>query len=225
MVVLRHPKISHATFRFYAMLRALAWGENKLRINVDVLATVTGLGRTSLLEHARSLRLRNALLWHCAEDVFECLFVDLSDDGSFFSANPEIPDLLNPESLKEIPKKESKKSESGKTGFEPKATVTQVCEAYERLLGYTPATMAKGETKAAKWIGERYTVAELEQVYTYYKAQPFWLDKPLTLRQLANLLPEYLLSKGRTYAAPRPPDDPAQLERDLKLKAELDALG
>jgi hypothetical protein len=151
--------------------------------------------------------------------VFECLFTVPSDDEKNFSSDPKTSDLLIPETLKEITEKTPKNSESENFGFAPKATATQVCETYTQLLGYTPANLARGETKAAKWIGQRYSLAELEAAYRYYKAQPFWHDKPLTLRQLQTLLPEYLLAKGRTHATPVQPDDPGQLERDLRLKA------
>ena len=73
----------------YAKLRALAWGEPTFKMELEALLRETGLTRTRLFEYARLLRLSNALLWHCADSVFECSFMGDGDE----SRNPVKRDL------------------------------------------------------------------------------------------------------------------------------------
>lgn len=220
MHVLLNPDVSHAEFRFYTLLRALSWGKDSLQVPLKDLVDLSGYKPASVYAHARALRDHNALLWHCAEDVFECVFTKAGQSDKFFlPVSGDLESLISSPSLKDS-KRGRINSDSRSPRIEPKATLAQVLEAHVQLLGYRPAHYAKGETKAAKWIGDHYTVADLEAAYRYYKAQPFWHDKPLTLRQLQTLLPEYLASQGVSHATSLQPDDPGQLERDLQLKAE-----
>lgn len=65
-------------------------------------------------------------------------------------------------------------------------------DAYVIALGYSVEDWAAGESKAAKAIGEKYTVPQFNSAYAYYKAMTFWQDQRLSLRKMASLMPEYL---------------------------------
>lgn len=80
--------VSNGAYRFLGKLRALAWGEPTLRLGLDRLMELTGLGQSQVYEYARLLRDRNWLLFSCAQSVFECSFTDAP-----IPENPEKPTL------------------------------------------------------------------------------------------------------------------------------------
>lgn len=95
--------------------------------------------------------------------------------------------------------------ESGKTrpaGADCQGAGTRAIQSeYVRLLGYAVTDWAAGEAKAARAIGERYTVGELRAAYEHYKAQPFWSDKRLSLAYLAKNMAEALRHQTNGHGA------------------------
>lgn len=77
IALLRDEHVSHAAYRFYCKLRALAWGEPTLRMELSKLYAEAELGQSQVYEYARLLRDRGGLLFRCADGVFECSFPDL----------------------------------------------------------------------------------------------------------------------------------------------------
>jgi hypothetical protein len=93
--IIRDSEITLAAFRFYCKLRALAWQKRTVRMAITELMEETGLSRTRLYEYARALRDRSALLWQCADDVFEYSFNPLTyDDQQLAADNPEKRDAI-----------------------------------------------------------------------------------------------------------------------------------
>lgn len=218
--LMNSESVTHPVFRFFCKLRALAWGKDKLRIDLDILMDSVSLKRSAVYEYARSLELHGALLWHCAADVFECSFTSVSDDKS---GNPPVADLLIKDSTSMNRKKSkrledhknkriSKSASSGLADSPVKASTRQITDEYVRLLGYDPGDWAEGESKAAKWIGEHYTVEEFREAYRHFKARKFWSDKRLTLRHLRTQIQEYFKS-----AIPH-----SALQTDAEVQAEFD---
>jgi len=81
--------------------------------------------------------------------------------------------------------------------FSPASTTQSIQAEYERLLGYKlNGAWASGESKAAKKIAQAYTPAQLATAYQHYKADKFWREKRLTLRYLADQMPEFFKGKS-----------------------------
>ena len=67
----------------------------------------------------------------------------------------------------------------------------EIKKAYESLLGYSlHGEWKAGEGRAAKIIGQSFTVDQLSEAYKHYKADKFWKDKRLTLHYLSEQMPE-----------------------------------
>jgi len=71
------------------------------------------------------------------------------------------------------------------------STTREIQDRYCELLGRKPKNWASGESTAAKEIAESYTSEQLSEAYQHYKSQTFWRDKRLTLRYLAQQMPEF----------------------------------
>lgn len=203
-------------------------------MDITTLMHATGLSRTRLFEYARLLRVSNALLWHCAGSVFECSFVNDSDPDSGESRNPGKRDLPSKdpppskipqktESRKErIESAKSRKAGIPESGISAKAEMRQITDEYIRLLEYKPDNWAEGEGKAAKQIGQHFTVEEFREAYQYFKAQKFWHDKRLTLRHLKTHIDDYFIARrnGRIGNAPAASSSPMNAE-DVRREFEL----
>lgn len=74
----------------------------------------------------------------------------------------------------------------------PPATTRAITDAYVALLGFDPGTWAAGESTAAKWIAERYTVEKFQAAYRHFKAQKFFEDKRVSLRYLKQNIGDYV---------------------------------
>lgn len=208
---LNDPTIPHAVFRFYCKLLALAWGgEAGLRIEVDDLMTAVGLQRSAVFEYARSLQLHSALLWQCAGDVFECSFTGVAPESADpLRAESAYIDPLTSKTLKktkrsEVKEDSAKSDKSGSADSQPKATTRQITDEYTRLLGHPHIKWAEGESSAAKWIGQRFTVLEFAEAYHFYKAQKFWQGKRLTLRYIQSNIADYFTSRDASAVSTSP---------------------
>lgn len=193
---LNNNNISNAAFRFLCRLKALAWGKETLKIDVDDLKDETGLEKSALFEHARLLQLNNALLWRCAGSVFECSFPAVVE-------NPENAEIAILSSLTSASSKTSKTRKTKakdsqnpeNADFKPKATTRQITDEYQHLLGRVVTDWAEGEASAAKEIAKWFTVEEFREAYQYFKSQRFWSDKRLPLRWLKNNIADYFAGK------------------------------
>lgn len=107
--ILRDEQVSNAAYRFYNKLRALAWGEASLSIEMSKLFSETGLGQSQVYEYARLLRDRGGLLFRCADGVFECSFPDVV-------SLPDIPEMPTLSLSKTKNKNPAERGRSGKTG-------------------------------------------------------------------------------------------------------------
>jgi hypothetical protein len=209
-------------------LRALAWGQDETPpISMHQLCVETGKSQATLYGHMRLLRLRGALRWRPAGPTeiivtFEPGFWNsgnlestgnptavnsaenpAKNDTFQLSKNLEKPVKgLKDQPLKPKPKnKPFQNSGNLENGQATGAGTNAIKDAYVRLLGYKPDSWAAGEAVAAKAIGEKYTVVQLEQAYQHYKNQPFWKDKKLNLRYLKQQMPEFF----QNHKAPSKP--------------------
>lgn len=169
-------------------LMALSWGKDETPpISLSEFSELTGKSIPTLYAHMGLLRLWGALRWRPSGNA--TIIVELLDGlrpvGN--SENSEVPDSLNHPSIKStrtrIKTSDSENSEILENQNPSNKTVP-IKDKYCELLGYTPDGWAEGEGKAAKAIGEKYSVEDFEKVYQHMKAQPFWQDKHLMLRQV-----------------------------------------
>jgi len=133
-----------------------------------------------------------------------------------FNPVPVPVPVPNPVPIHE--ERETTASQSRKVRETPEKTkqIYGIFAAYCRGLGIDPQTIPKdqrsGYLKPAAGILEAgYTVEQVEQCTREVKAQPFWQDKRLHLRHVADELPQWKLGGKRNGAATRrgPAIDPA----------------
>jgi len=77
------------------MIRRLAYDQKLPLVKCSNGGTISDvyrlIGFTGVDAHARALRTHTALLWQCAEDVFECAFTDPNEGFNFFFVNSRKP--------------------------------------------------------------------------------------------------------------------------------------
>lgn len=130
VTLLRDEQVPPAAFRFYCKLRALAWGEPTLHMELKRLFVETGLGQSQVYEYARTLRDRSGLLFRCADGVFECSFPDLEQI-------PEIPELPTLSLSKSKGKNTERGARSGKAGIE-KSPIPAAIQAFRSIANRYP---------------------------------------------------------------------------------------
>lgn len=186
----------------YATLRALAWGSNETpELSWDQIKEYTDKDRATVYRHMLTLVTIGVIHWRPAS--VRTIIVTFTDGLSQKRDKPfkNLSSDLTQESPKKERPKTSSKTASLKNETAPgKSTTGEIKAEYERVVGYSVDDWAEGESTAAQKIAQRYTPGELAEVYEYYKAQTFWLDKRLRLRNLTTMMPEYFTAKaaGRT---------------------------
>lgn len=149
-------------------------------------------------------------------DSRESRKLDLPPLESLNQMNPQIKDSRV--------QKAGRVQKSGLAQPASPSMTLQITDAYVAELGYDPGAWAEGEGKAAKWIGEHYTVEQFVEAYRHYKAQSYWADKRLTLRYLKLNISDYFEHKAHgSHLTNSNRPDTAQLQRDQQFRAQRDA--
>lgn len=162
--------------------------------------------------------------------VSEAIGAQLDSEGSTLSI-VDLPGPNNGQVTKRSKSKQTARSLTDSTPEttqentkeEPPATTRQITDAYINLLEYDPKEWANGEGAAAKYIAERWSVDQMERAYSHYKADRFWSDQRLRLRNLKERIPEYLRSLGEPWASSMnaaniDPDTGAAVNESLQLQ-------
>lgn len=81
----------------------------------------------------------------------------------------------------------------------PKRSARDYTDAYLRITGYPSKDVdwSNGESKAAAFIAERWTVDQFEQGLRHVIADPFWTGKRITLRYLKQQMPALVTLQQR----------------------------
>ena len=227
-------------------LLALAWGKDETPpVSVAEFSDYTGKSVPTLYAHMGLLRDRGALRWRPAgTSTIIVTFID----GLLPPSQPDIlqsnsENLELPYHIKHTPVK-STKTKSNTSNSENSeipenqnrnvAGTNAIKDKYCELLGDKPDSWAQGESVAAKAIGAKYTVKEFEMVYQHMKAQKFWEDKTLMLRQIKPQMSgvlEYLRKNGHAENNSKPyqpeytADDRAAADRINAARAKRGGQG
>lgn len=174
----------------YTSLRMLAWGGDETpELSWEQLTRYTGKERPTVYRHMLMLVNKGVIHWRAASVG---TIVLTFTDG--LSQNREMPiKSLSPKEQEVDTPKDTACLKNETTGATPMRAIQA---EYEKLLGYRVNDWAAGEGKAAKQIGERYTVSQFREAYEYLKAQDFWRSKRLRLRYVVGEIDEYFASKA-----------------------------
>jgi hypothetical protein len=148
-----------------------------------------------------------------------------------FSSAPEHSSAPESTALKSLIKPDSKDKPSTNTkeGADSSASEKSLMarkraiqDAYLAELGYKlkSGEWSAGESRAAGYIAEDFSVEQLVAAYRHYKAQKFWADKRLTLRYLAGQMAEFVGSRRRPGAGHRADDPAASAQLAALVQAE-----
>lgn len=215
-----------------AQLLALSWGSKETPpLSFEQLKEITGKSIPTLYGHLRLLRIRGALRWRTGGNstfIFSLMLDSAPEETEAAnSKNQEMP-VNNPLNVNDSINVDNTSNSEFLENKNPLKTTTLVIKnKYCELLGYVPHNWAEGEGAAAKVIAEHFTVAEFESVYRHMKAQKFWQDKHLMLRQVKPQMQgvlAYLKNGGGKDAADNGADrPPTKAEQAIAISRQHDA--